>query len=270
MTEFILKLARESGLLLKSLRTKQLSVDFKTTAIDLVTDADRKSEEFIREEIAKQFPSDFILGEEGSLDCELIPKGRVWIVDPLDGTVNYAHHLPLYSVSIALVEDYKLKFGAVFIPEIDELYWAERGEGAYLNGEKISVSSRDKLSQSLLATGFPYDKHFSKRDNLENFGAFIKRARGVRRMGVASIDLCFVAAGRLDGFWEEKLKPGEVAAGTLIVREAGGIVSDFYGNPFDLEQDHITASNGKLHPQILEVLSPYAEKFQLSPSLREY
>ncbi len=263
MLEFILQLARESGQLLREMRRKKREISFKSSDIDLVTDADRASEKFISENIKSKFPDHLIYGEETSGQAEFPSSGKVWVFDPLDGTVNYAHGLPLYSVSIALVENSEPIAGAVYIPEIDELFWAERGKGAFLNGQPIAVSTTDSLKNALLATGFPYDKHSSPRDNLENFSNFIKRARGVRRMGVASIDLCFVASGRFDGFWEEKLSPWDIAAGTLIVSEAGGEISDFFGQPLHLLSDHIVASNGKIHSQMCRILEPYAEKHRL-------
>jgi myo-inositol-1(or 4)-monophosphatase len=227
----------------------------KKGAIDLVTEIDLACERMCRAIIAERFPDHDVLAEE--LDAgEREPRGsrHRWIFDPLDGTTNFAHGLPIFCASLGLEIDGRIEVGAVFDPSRNELFTAERGEGAYMNGSALSVSSAAALVDALLVTGFPYDIHKRSEDLLENFAAFLERARGVRRLGSAAIDLCYVAAGRFDGFWEQHLKPWDVAAGALIVEEAGGRVTGIDGSPFDHSAAHLVASNGHVHDQILAVI----------------
>jgi myo-inositol-1(or 4)-monophosphatase len=220
---------------------------------NLVTEVDLASEELIVSRIRRAFPDHAILAEEAQ---PVRPSGRAptWIIDPLDGTTNYAHGYPAFSVSIGLEVDGALELGVVYNPNLEELFEAQRGKGAQLNGAPIRVSSTSSLSESLLATGFPYDIRTTNVTNLDNFAAFSLQARGVRRAGSAALDLCYVAAGRFDGFWELKLSPWDCAAGYLMVREAGGMVTNLKGEPGSIYEPESLASNGCIHRQMIAVL----------------
>jgi myo-inositol-1(or 4)-monophosphatase len=220
--------------------------------INMVTEIDRLSEEIIVGALLSAFPGHGILAEEGSrIESN---SGFLWVIDPLDGTTNYAHGYPSFSVSIGLEHHGQTVVGAVYDPMRDELFTAVKGEGAFLNGQPIAVSRNEVLIRCLLATGFPYDRTVSSENNLNYFNALIMASQEVRRSGSASLDLCSVAAGRLDGYWELKLHPWDVAAGGLIVREAGGKVSDFSGTRYSIHDKEIIASNGVIHDQMLEVI----------------
>ncbi len=220
--------------------------------INLVTEMDLRSERAVVAILRAAFPEHGILAEEGTNIQN--GSGFTWIIDPLDGTTNYAHGYPCFSVSIALVRNGAPEVGVVFDPMRDELFTAQNGQGAFLNGRQIRVSGHDKLINSLLATGFPYDRRESEKNNLDYFHDLLMASQEVRRDGSAALDLCSVACGRFDGFWELKLKPWDTAAGSLIVREAGGMVTDFTGGRSGLYDDEILASNGRIHEQMLEIL----------------
>jgi myo-inositol-1(or 4)-monophosphatase len=205
--------------------------------------------------LADRFPDHDILAEELGATARAEAASRYrWIFDPLDGTTNYAHGLPIFCSSLALEIDGQCEVGAIYDPSRRELFTAERGLGARLNGETIRVSSTQQLLDSLLVTGFPYDVHQRSVRLVELFGAFLARARAVRRLGSAALDLCYVAAGRFDGFWEEHLKAWDVAAGALLVEEAGGRMSGIDGAPFDAAAGHLIASNAVVHDQMLAVV----------------
>lgn len=222
--------------------------------IDLVTEADLECERMCREVLADRFPDHDVLAEElgGSAGVGR-PRYR-WVFDPLDGTTNYAHGLPIFCSSLALEIDGAAAVGAVYDPTRRELFTAERGQGAFLNGTRLEVSSTVSLGDALLVTGFPYDVHTTADELLALFGAFLREARAVRRLGSAALDLCYVAAGRFDSFWEQHLQPWDVAAGALIVAEAGGRISGMDGTPFDADAAHLVASNGGIHDQMLDVI----------------
>jgi myo-inositol-1(or 4)-monophosphatase len=220
--------------------------------INMVTEMDRLSEKTVVATILKAFPGHGILAEEGSrVESN---SGFLWVIDPLDGTTNYAHGYPSFSVSIGLECNGKILLGVVYDPMRDELFSAVKGAGSFLNSRPIAVSRSDVLIRSLLATGFPYDRVLSRENNLNFFNALIMVSQEVRRSGAASLDLCNLAAGRLDGYWELKLHPWDVAAGSLIVQEAGGKVSDFSGTRFSIHDKEIIASNGMIHDQMLDVI----------------
>lgn len=255
MKEFIdiaVRAANESGRIQRD-RSKQIGEVRLKGEINLVTEVDILCEKTIKEIILKKFPNHDFLGEEGgeTVGGESAYK---WIVDPLDGTTNYAHGFPVYCTSIALEINGEVMIGVVYDPTRDELFTAERGKGAFLNGERISVTRRDKLVECLLATGFAYDIRDSKVDNIDHFTRFIKKCRAVRRPGAAALDLCYVAAGRLDGFWEMQLKPWDTAAAYLLVREAGGKITLFGGGAYSIYDPEIVASNGSVHDRMIEVL----------------
>src|SRR6185369_1801462 len=223
---------------------------------NLVTEVDRESERLIVEQLRSRFPDHDIVAEEG--DYPQAGSPFRWIIDPVDGTTNYAHGFPWFCSSIGLELDGEPVAGVIYNPVYDELFTATRGGGAYLNGRRLSVSARAPLNNSLLGTGFPYDCATDPANNFANFIAFQKSSRGIRRAGAAALDLAYVAAGRLDGFWELKLKAWDVAAGVLMVREAGGIVTTFDGSPYDIFNDRIVASNGLIHEEMVATLTAVA------------
>jgi myo-inositol-1(or 4)-monophosphatase len=225
----------------------------KKGPIDLVTEADLAAEREFRALVASRFPSHVVLGEEGG-DQGGADEYR-WIIDPLDGTTNFAHGLALFCVSIALEIAGRVEVAAVYDPIADELYTAERGEGARLNGQRIQVTRTTSLIDALLCTGFPYTLRDDLPVHVAVFAAFLGRARAVRRLGSAALDLCYVAAGRLDGFWEDRLHPWDIAAGALIVDEAGGRVTDFAGRPVRLDRGQILATNGAVHETMRAVIA---------------
>lgn len=220
---------------------------------NLVTEVDKESERLIVERLLSRFPDHDIIAEENDYLQSNAPYR--WIIDPVDGTTNYAHGYPWFCSSIALELDGELVAGVIYNPVYDELFTAAKNGGAYLNGQRLSVSTHTPLSHSLLGTGFPYDCATDSANNFANFIAFQKSARGIRRAGAAALDLAYVAAGRLDGFWELKLKAWDVAAGVLLVREAGGTVTTFGGSPYDVFNDKIVASNGLIHAEMVEMLA---------------
>ena len=226
-------------------------------SVDLVTEFDNRAQRIIFETIALRFPDhDFLAEENLSRD-----KGSsfLWLVDPLDGTTNFAHRYPMYCVSIAMTVDKKTEVGVVYDPVREELFTAVKGRGAFLNGKKIRVSKERELDKSLVATGFPYDLRESPVNNIDHFVNFVTRVQGIRRGGSAALDLCYVACGRFDGFWELKLQPWDVAAGGLIVLESGGRVSDFSGGEFDVFAQETLATNSHIHQQMVDVLQKSKE-----------
>jgi myo-inositol-1(or 4)-monophosphatase len=255
MSEFLetaIVAARMAGEFMKK-RFGQAHRIEKKGEIDLVTDVDRESEEMIRRIIQQRFPDHRFRAEEGTEYSGQSPY--LWLVDPLDGTTNYAHGFPFFCVSIALMKENEIVAGCVYNPIILELFTAEKGAGAFLNGSKISVSQTDTLGDSFLATGFPYDIRDSKETNLREFADFAVSARAIRRAGSAALDLAYVACGRFDGYWEMKLSPWDISAGILLVEEAGGHVSDWLGQKYEINQGIILASNGKIHEQMARILA---------------
>jgi myo-inositol-1(or 4)-monophosphatase len=225
----------------------------KKGVIDLVTEADTESEKIILGTIKNTFPDHSVLAEESGLN-----KGKTdykWIVDPLDGTTNFAHQLGLFSISIAFALGDDTVIGIVLNPVTGELFTAAKGKGAELNGRPIKVSNAQKVSESFLVTGFPYDLIDCFNPLMTRFSKCLKASQGVRRLGSASIDLCFVACGRFDGFWEQNLKPWDTAAGELIAREAGATITDFSNKPFNIYKKEIIATNGNVHEEMLSLLA---------------
>lgn len=244
--------ALEAGSYLLEGLSQTKSVTYKGQ-VDLVTRFDRRSEEIIYDRLSRAFPGHSFLAEEEIRQDR--DSDYCWLVDPLDGTTNFAHGLPVFCVSIALAYKNEIILGVIYDPNREELYMATRGQGAYLNSKPLRVSKTRKVDRSLLATGFPYDVRTSQDNNLEHFSNFAVRAQAIRRLGSAALDLCYVACGRFDGYWEKKLKPWDLAAGALLVEEAGGRVSDLEGKEFRLSTPHIVASNGYIHRAMLEILS---------------
>jgi len=254
---FAIDTAREAGALLHKYVHQHLDVKHKSTEIDLVTEADVASERLIVAAIRERFPDHTIMAEEGQGDMqELVGEAeQLWLVDPLDGTVNYAHGLPVWGVSLALAERGQVVVAVSYNPLPDEMFWAERGQGAWLNGKRIHVSGAGRLRDALVATGFAYRRATLQENNLAEFNAMMPRVQGVRRAGAAVIDLAHLACGRLDAYWEMHLQPWDWAAGWLLVQEAGGVVTDMRGEPWALQKNNVAASNGQaLHQKMLEVL----------------
>jgi myo-inositol-1(or 4)-monophosphatase len=254
--DFIDKLSRDAGDLTLEYRKRldSLGVTYKSEK-DLVTEADRAVEDFIIGEIRKRYPTHGIFGEETG---ETAGDGHRWIIDPIDGTGSYLHGQPIFSVSIALEKDGEMVLGAVNAPVLGERFIGVAGEGAYLNGTRIHVSKRTRLIESMLATGFACMRRQEPHNNMAYFSALMPQIRDVRRMGSAAVDLCFVACGRVEGFWELNLNLYDIAAGMLIVREAGGMVTDYHGGQSRLP-GQVLASNGLLHADLLSIITPIAE-----------
>lgn len=246
--------AQQAGKIIADASRTDFRVDYKQGATtNLVTDVDRRSEAAIIEALSRAFPDHRILAEEGGEGSQQASPYQ-WIVDPLDGTTNFAHGFPAFCVSIGLEVEGRVVLGVVYDPIRRELFEAQVGRGAFLNGERLCVSRTTALDQSLLVTGFAYDQD-GRRSNLKHFSRFALRAQGIRRTGSAAIDLCYVASGRIDGFWELKLCPWDVAAGSLIVTEACGRLTDFAGRAFSIYGQEVLASNGLVHQAMAEVLA---------------
>ena len=228
----------------------------KKGAIDLVTEVDVEVETMFRALVAERFPDHQVLAEEMG-GAAAAPKGPCWVFDPIDGTTNFAHGLPIFCASLALEIDGVAEVGAVYDPTRRELFTAERGGGAYLNGRPLGVSSTDRLVDAVLVTGFPYDVHSRIEEIVGLFARFVGCGRAVRRLGSAAIDLCYIAAGRMDGFWERDLKPWDIAAGALIVAEAGGRITGMDGRAFASRDGDVLATNGRLHDDMLRVIADF-------------
>lgn len=251
-------IAHEAGALVRQGFGAELSIERKSSAADWVTQYDLAAEKLILERLAAAFPGHRVVGEEGGASNG--DSACTWYVDPLDGTNNFAHGMPHFCVSLALYEETTPLVGVIYDPLRDECFGAARGEGAFLtqNGARrpLHVSQTTALEASLIATGFPYDKHTSSDDNLAQTAVFIKRVQGLRRAGSAALDLAYVAAGRYDGYWEFKLNSWDIAAGCLLVTEAGGCVTTIEGRPFTLTPKvALVASNGRVHDEMLDALS---------------
>jgi len=240
-----------AGKMIKTRLGKLKKIKYKG-AINIVTDVDLKAEAMIIKKLNCEFPDYGILAEERPE----VNKGKVkWIIDPLDGTTNFAHGFPFFAVSIALEVNGKVVLGVVYDPMHDELFTAVTGKGTRLNNKRIKVSSGKKIKKSFLATGFAYTFKDATNNNIDNFKNFLFESMAVRRAGAATIDLCYVACGRFDGFWELDLKPWDTAAAALIVKEAGGKVTQFDASPHSNYSNTIVASNGSIHKQMLKILS---------------
>jgi myo-inositol-1(or 4)-monophosphatase len=245
------EVARDAGALLRDQYFKAGEVFFKGE-VNLVTETDMASQALIHRRLAERFPDHDFLAEEGL--AELHDAEFRWVFDPLDGTTNFAHRFPVFCVSLAMEHRGRPACGVVFNPMSDEMFWGERGGGAFLNGTRIRVSAISDLNRALLATGFSYDIRETKA-NMSHHDNFLLRSQAVRRCGSAAIDLCYVACGRFDGFWEMKLNPWDTAAGAVIVEEAGGRISDFQDRPVNIYHPEVLATNGLVHQAMLDILN---------------
>lgn len=250
-TQAAIEIAREAGELQIERLSQARTIEYKGK-FNIVTEVDRTCEKLICDFLKEKFPTHDFLAEEGTdtkTDSEWL-----WIIDPLDGTVNYAHAYPLFAVSIALLHKGQVVVGVVYEPNRDELFVAERGGGAVMNDRPIRVSKIKDIYSSMIATGFAYNVSEVDRNNVSHFHRFIRECHAIRRDGVASVDMCYVACGRYDGFWELYLKPWDIAAASLVIEEAGGKLSAFNGKPLDIFGDEIMASNGIIHEEMLGIL----------------
>jgi myo-inositol-1(or 4)-monophosphatase len=252
MIQDIIQISHEAGEIVREGFGKNFGIEYKTNEANLVTDIDKASEEHIKEFIQKKFPSHSILAEEGGKtqnDSEYL-----WVIDPIDGTTNFAHGLPIFSISIGVQKKGKTIAGVVYDVMQDITYSTEAGAGAFANSQKIEVSANDNLAHSVLVTGFPYNISDNPENALEKFTELTKASRGIRRLGSAAIDFCYVAKGVFDGFWEVYLNPWDICAGKLIVEEAGGNVTGFKGEEIDIYSKRILATNGRIHNRMMELL----------------
>ncbi|MFC4077155.1 inositol monophosphatase family protein [Salinithrix halophila] len=261
--ETAIQAAKEAGKLIREKVYVSKRVDRKSSAHDLVTEVDKASEELVREMILSRHPDHAILGEEGvaagvEASKQALEEHRayeaLWVVDPIDGTTNFVHGFPFFCVSIAFARNQEVVAGVIYDPMQDDLFTAEKGKGAFLNGERITVSREKTLPESLLATGFPTDARGVRQVNTEAILKLAPQVRNVRAAGSAALHLACVAAGRLTGFWELELNAWDLAAGALLIQEAGGHVTDTLGRPYDLGVRHILATNGHVHDDVLQAL----------------
>jgi len=253
MIQIAIDAAREAGKFLKYSVGKMKMVETKKgEERNLVSDIDRGSERKIIEMIRRHYPTHAILAEESGASAS--EADYRWIIDPLDGTTNFLHGVPVFSVTIALEHKGKLVAGVTYDPNLEELFTAEKGSGAFLNGKRLRVSSTDQLINSLLITGFPYNIAKNPDHAVEHFVHFLMEGQGIRRLGSAALDLAYVAAGRYDGFWEVNLNPWDMAAGVLLIREAGGHATDFSGGPSSVYKKQVLATNGVIHNAMIDVL----------------
>ena len=252
MIDKVVEIAREAGTAVRKGFGKKHSLEYKTNLSNFVTETDKESERIIIDFIKKEFPSHSVLAEESGEHRS--SSEYLWVIDPLDGTSNFAHGLPIFSVSIGVQKNGETICGAVYDVMRDEMFYAEMGSGSYCNSERLSVSINDDLKKSMLVTGFPYDISENPDFAMERFNAFLKEARAIRRLGSAAIDFCYVASGVFDGFWEVSLNSWDACAGSLIVEEAGGVVTDFNEKRITKGTKQYLASNGKVHQAMIDIL----------------
>jgi myo-inositol-1(or 4)-monophosphatase len=250
---FLRDLLVQAGNRLRKQYGRVKEIQYKAgSVINLVTNVDQDVERFIKSQIKKHYPGDSILAEESEIENADSPQR--WVIDPVDGTTNFAHGLPLFCVSIGVERDREVVAGGVYDPIHEELFFAKKGKGATLNGKKIRVSKTRKLERALVVTGFPYDIHDHPENSLPYFNAMIQRAQGVRRLGSAALDVCYLAMSRFDGFFEVFLHPWDTAAGSLILKESGGVITDFSGAPYSIYMHELAASNGLIHDEKIQIL----------------
>jgi len=252
MIEDIIQISIEAGELIRNAFGKKHSIEFKTNELNLVTETDKASEKLISDFIKKKYPSHGILAEEGSEANK--SAEYLWVIDPLDGTTNFAHGLPIFAVSIGVQKNGQTIAGVVYDVMRDIIFSAEKNNGSFENEKRINVNKNENLGHSMLVTGFPYDIRENPDKAFERFIAFLKQVRGIRRLGSAAIDFCYVANGVFDGFWEVSLHPWDMCAGKLIVEEAGGLVTNFDGNQIDIYSQQILATNKFIHQKMIDVM----------------
>jgi myo-inositol-1(or 4)-monophosphatase len=252
MLDKIVEIAKEAGEVIRDGFGKNFLVEYKTNVANLVTEIDKKSEEKIINFVKKEFPTHSILAEESGRHGTA--SENLWVIDPLDGTTNFAHGLPIFSVSIGVLRNEEIVYGVIYDVMRDALYSTEKGSGAFCNDRRLHVSTNADLKKSVLVTGFPYNIDENPDYAAERFVAFLKEARAIRRLGSAAIDMCYVAEGVFDGFWEVSLNSWDMAAGKILIEEAGGIVTDFKGLPINIFQKQILATNGRIHNKMIDVL----------------
>ncbi len=253
MLHKIVEIAKEAGELIRSDFGRHHSIEYKTNVSNIVTETDKKAEKLITAYIEKEFPNHNILAEEGSRKDG--HSEYLWVIDPIDGTTNFAHGLPIFSVSIGVMKNDEIIYGVVFDVMRNVIYSAEKGSGAFAGNKKLRVSQNTDLRKSLLVTGFPYNVSENPGNVYEKFIAFLKNSRAVRRLGSAAIDCCYVAEGVFDGFWEVSLNPWDICAGKLIIEEAGGKVTNFIGEKASIFSPQFLASNGLIHKDMMKILN---------------
>ena len=257
------QIARDAGEIIMSAYHQPVAEVTKSSDVDIVTETDKAVEVHIVSQIHAKYPGHHIVGEEGGgMGAPRDSASYLWFVDPIDGTTNFANKIPFFSVSLALTDaELNPLVGVVYHPSLDELFHAIRGEGAYLNDDVIQVSQTDNLLQAVIVSGFGYDKRTSTDNNIAEWAAFVTQTRGVRRMGSAALDCCYVACGRFDGYWERKLSQWDIMAGSLIVHESGGLVTDYQGTPFPFGDPagKYLMTNAKIHVDMQDILESVAE-----------
>jgi myo-inositol-1(or 4)-monophosphatase len=252
MLEDIISISKTAGELIRSKFRSNFNIQFKSNETDLVTEVDKASEKIITDFINKKYPDHSILAEESG-ETKKSSEYR-WVIDPIDGTTNFAHGLPIFSVSIGVQKNNETLYGVIYDVMQDIVYSAEKGKGAFANDKQIHVTGNDILRRSVLVTGFPYNIAENPDNAMEIFASLTRAARGIRRLGSAAIDMCYVACGVFDGFWEVSLKPWDMCAGMLIVEEAGGKITNFNGEKIDIFSKKILTSNGKIHQSVLDII----------------
>ncbi len=252
MIDKIINISKEAGRIIRDGFKTKLTLEYKSNSSDFVTNIDKAAEKVIVDFIKKEYPTHNILAEESGSES----KGSeyTWVIDPLDGTMNFAHGLPIFSVSIGVLKKDEIIAGVIYDVMNNVIFSSEQGSGAFQNGQKIMVSENPELSKSLLVTGFPYNIKDNPDFAIERFNKFLINSRGVRRLGSAAIDMCYVANGAFDGFWEVNLQPWDVCAGMLLIKEAGGEISNFTNDKIDIYAKQLLATNGKVHDKMLEIL----------------
>ncbi len=255
MINKVIQIAKEAGEIIREGFGKNFSIEYKTNTSNLVTEIDKKSEVLIIDFIKKEFPTHSVLAEESG--AHGTSSEYLWVIDPLDGTTNFAHGFPMFAVSIGVQKNGETICGAVYDIMRDEIYTSEKGSGSFRNGQKLNVSTNDDLQKSVLVTGFPYNIAENPDHAFERFIASLKAARAVRRLGSAAIDFCYVASGVFDAFWEVHLHPWDVCAGKLIVEEAGGVVTNFSNEIINIYSKQILATNSFVHKKMMKILSLY-------------
>ncbi|MFQ5596113.1 MAG: inositol monophosphatase family protein [Anaerolineae bacterium] len=263
MLEFVTGIVRAAGQLIHENYEQVHRINRKSSEIDLVTEVDLAVEQLLVSAILERFPGHAILSEEGHGVQQT--SDYLWVLDPLDGTVNYAHGFPIFAVSVAVQQRDETILGVIYDPLRDEMFAAEKGAGATRNDQPIHVSATDRLQDALLATGFPYDRATRSDNNVAEFNHLITRVQGIRRAGAATLDMAYLAAGRLDGYWEQHLSPWDWAAGVLLVAEAGGVITDFDGGPWGLDTVKIVVTNGRIHEELLRGLGMYGRTDRARP-----